>query len=284
MLIKVDKKRVGSVAKAIKGLGVSAVLKIEEDDPQYIFISRLKEVIGESKTLILTILISLASYRLSVKGEDWWRCFSNYFIKNKPNNFNDITGKAVSFIESCRGAVVQREIKKRRVQKVAKTCERILRYLFYHPEELESHYKDLLECESKALGQKRYSKTLVFSIKMGYYAVRDLLKPPVNIKIEMPVDVRVACLTYSSGMLLSSNFRKLIEYPYQAQEVWNTIEKLSGIPVIHLDALIWRLGWIPREYSNVERAREIMRKILIRYAERDVAEILSRELIYKKCQ
>jgi DNA-(apurinic or apyrimidinic site) lyase len=275
--------RVEEVSRVLSKLGLDVVLKIEDEDPQYLYINKVKEIQGRGVSLVLAVLTALVSYRLALSGEEWWRCFYTYFTKSsRLSSLKDITKSLLHFLDVCEGAKVQREAKKRRILKVVSGCNNILEGLLQRPETFTSKYKDLLRCEARSLSQQEHAKTLIFSIKMGYYAIKDLIKTPVFSDLPLPVDVRIACITYSSKMILTKSYKDLVKVPKLVQDVWSKVSKSSGIPTLHLDALLWRIGWIPRAY-DVNEARVKVKEFLERYTDKERAELIAKELVLTKC-
>lgn len=282
--MRIIRERILKISDIIKELGSDTILKIEEEDPQYLSISRLRESKGMGNALVLSILIALVSYRLSMRGENWWACFSEYFSSRSLEHPNIVVNEAINFLNYCKGARVQRDVKKRRILKVWNGCKLIFEKLLMSPESFVRVYKDLLLCESKMLSQKPNAKTLVFSIKMGYYAVRHMISLPARqIDIDIPVDIRVACLTYSSGMIKSHSFRDLLRRPEDTRSVWREVSRNSKIPLIHLDALVWRIGGIPQN-KNLLKAREEIFNFLKPYVGYKKAQHASEEFIFKNCR
>ena len=277
-------ERILKLSQAIKDLGLEAILKMEEDDPQYLSIAKLRKSVGPGNALILSMLTALVSYRLAMKGERWWACFSEYLSSKSFGKPSDILENLLKFLDYCEGARVQRNAKKRRILKVWKGCQSFINELLVKPKLFIERYKDFLYCESKSLSQKPNMKTLVFSIKMGYYALRPEILPRTNqIEIDIPVDTRVACITYSSGIVEAKDFRSILKKPDDAINAWRKISFNSGMPLINLDVLLWRIGDIPKNRGLVVARRNIY-LFLRKYIEDKKAQKISIELTVKECR
>ncbi len=114
------------------------------------------------------------------------------------------------------------------------------------------------------MGEKGFRKTTVFSVKIAYYAVRPLAgRRPLTLDVPIPVDVRVACASISSGMVDAPSYREVVARPEAAQRAWGYVSRSSGIPVLHIDSILWVTGWAPRELPPGE-ARDMVASLLSR--------------------
>ena len=282
--MRVVRERILRLSQAIKDLGLEPILKMEEDDPQYLSIAKLRESIGPGNALVLSMLTALVSYRLTMKGERWWACFSEYFSSKIFEKPSDILENLLKFLDRCEGARVQRDAKRRRISKVWKGCQSFIKEFLAKPELFIKRYKDFLYCESRSLNQRPNMKTLVFSIKMGYYALRpEILSRKSRIEVDIPVDTRVACITYSSGIIEAESFRSILKKPDDAINAWREISHNSGIPLINLDALLWRVGDIPKN-KDLTMARREVYMFLRKYVDDKKAQRFSIELVAKECK
>lgn len=282
--MRIVRERVLRLSQAIKDLGLEPILKMEEDDPQYLSVFKLRESIGPGNALVLSMLTALVSYRLTMKGERWWACFSEYFSSKSFEKPYDVLENLLKFLDYCEGARIQRDAKKRRILKVWKGCQSFIKELLAKPELFIKRYKDFLYCESKSLNQRPNMKTLVFSIKMGYYVLRsEILHKKSQIEIDIPVDTRVACITYSSGIVEAEDFRSILKKPDGAINAWREVSLSSGIPLINLDALLWRIGDMPKNKDLTAARREIY-TFLRKYVEDKKAQRVSIELVVKECK
>jgi len=109
---------------------------------------------------------------------------------------------------------------------------------------LNKDYINLWKITYKILGTKPERKTVVFSIKMAYYGLRALyeLVPQLPMEIPIPVDVRIAKITYKAGLIEGAkDWQELYRKPTIVINLWNIVANRTGIPPLHLDSLLWML-------------------------------------------
>jgi len=266
-------------------LGIEALYKIEEEDPQYHAVKRLVESLGSGPALVSVILVALISYRLPVRGEDWWMCLARELSGERVSGLESLLGAIKRFVEKCsRGLLVEQRIS--RLNRAFRSLQFVLPRLYDNPRILPEIIDEAWKALSRGLSQKASAKTIVFSLKMAYYAYRAAgynYRLFNSLHIPMPIDSRVACLTFTSSICDASSYRELVRYPENPQRAWRVVSESSGISEIHLDALAWRLGWIPREAGSLEEARSMAERFLRSYSPLDVARRLSHELISRPC-
>ncbi|MGC9152303.1 MAG: N-glycosylase/DNA lyase [Vulcanisaeta sp.] len=235
-----------NIASTLRDLGIGWVRSFEENDPQYVAIGNLcSEIKDEEVALKLTIMNALISYQLSGKGEDHWDYFANYFIKNKPKNLcNDF----INYIISSKYLVRYRDS---RIKRINNVCPKIINLKltnYLSNNDLSALWTTL----AKILNASGDEKTIVFAVKMAYYLGRACghdINVPMDIPI--PVDYRVTVITICSGLLpivgISVNAKGIakeimVRRRKEIQGIWNEIGRLSGIPPLNLDSVIWVLG------------------------------------------
>ncbi|WP_062661957.1 N-glycosylase/DNA lyase [Aeropyrum camini] len=119
-------ERVEGVARAFSRLSLGEVLAFEEQaDPQYKLVSRLASEVGPGKAAVAALLTGLASYRLAMRGEEWWLCFYRHMRSSLPRaeGLEGVLRAVEGFLTSCSGAAIGREAKLRRVRKAASAAE-----------------------------------------------------------------------------------------------------------------------------------------------------------------
>ncbi len=248
------------IASLLRGLGINWVRGgFEERDPQYLTVARLCRGFGHDVevALRLTILNALVSYQLAGKGEDHWNYFANYFIGNKPVNLCE---DFINYVMSSRYLVRYRDSRVRRIRNV---CPQIAKLsLSRYLNDLSSLWR-LLSNITKTRGDE---KTIVFAVKMAYYVGRACgLEVLVPMEIPIPVDYRVTVITICSGLITvtvsppdnaADLARELMtRRRAEIQHVWNEIGRLSGIPPLNLDSVVWVLGGLLINSSfNIDKA------------------------------
>ena len=226
--------RIDRIASLIREMGLDTVRRFEERDPQYVAISRLCGSIGDKcKALALTTLNSLVSYMLTGRGERHWNYFSDYFSKRGVGNICD------DFIKYVLASPFLGRLRQAKVRRIREVCSSgIVDELAKCGLGLDEMAKRLGE----ALGVDWRAKTMVFSVKMAYYVFRACGDDPPRLpNVPIPVDYRVSTITHCSG-LSSEPPRKLMGKQRLVQDIWDQVSKLSGVPAINLDSLIWVMG------------------------------------------
>ncbi len=235
------------------------VRRLEDEDPQYHSVKDLVDNRGASESSVLAVLNALVSYKLAMRGEDWWRCWSRYHMDlPMRGDIGALVDDEVRFLEECRGAVFQRAAKIKRLYKVKSKGLPVLDRLYESPLSIFDSAGWLIEGLARALSSKPYAKTIVFAAKMAYYVARIVDKrrmAPWDAMI--PVDLRVACFLYSTGIIEASSYRDIMRDPRRAQEAILDLAKQVGVPPLNLDTLFWRTGWIPRDLPKESWDREL---------------------------
>ncbi|MCE4616445.1 MAG: N-glycosylase/DNA lyase [Aeropyrum sp.] len=282
----VDNARVESVARALSTISVDEVLAFEEaSDPQYTLVSSLSREVGAGRAAVAAMLVGLASYRLAMRGEEWWECFYREMRARlgRVEDLAGIAGEVLGFLDSCQGSVVGREGKKKRVSRAVSGARAVLQALLGDPGILVERPREVLEQLRAALGEREYRKTVVFSLKIAYYAVRPLVgRKLLKVDIPIPVDARVACASISSEIVRARSYGDVVREPKHAQRAWGAVSKLSGIPVLHLDSILWVTGWAPRDLE-LEEARIAVERSLSSVFGWSRARLITRELVRRRC-
>ncbi len=260
---RINEERLEFIAEILSGLGLHRILILEEEDPQYTAVGRVWRVQGAGPTAVLAVLNALVSYRLAMRGEDWWNCWADYHSQDRYESRLAVLASAeLSFLENCRGSIVQREAKKRRVKLAAHNCRDTLETLLLKLNLLRESGLWLVRGLARGLKAGENAKTIVFSAKMAYYALRwEEGRVPAPGDVDIPVDVRVACFLYSTGIVNSESYRDLVRSPVIAQKAVRLISQLTGIPPLNLDTVFWLSGWAPRDLS-LEEANIYIRRLL----------------------
>ncbi len=194
---------------------IKNIIHIEESDPQFKALKKLYSHYKSDKVLFVKLVVinALLSYQLPMKGEKYWESFADYFSHNKnidsfpeflkKSNFRLLNAKLKRF-EKAREAV----------NEIFKT-EKDLKNAMNNIDE----FLNRLSC---LLNQKKDAKTVVFAVKMFIYACRimynkNLIAPK---GIFIPMDSRIKSISDDK------NF-------------WKKLEEETGIPLIHIDAVLW---------------------------------------------
>lgn len=284
--MELNLNRINIVGNTLKEFGINNVLIIEENlDPQFDYIQKLKQNVGKNYATIYALLTALISYKLAMKGEEWWKCFSE-FLSNKgtPRNLDEAIKNVNEFIISCKGSIIGQRVKLKRIEKVTTGTKDMLEKIVENPDIVIEKPNYIMSSIAKSLNTEEWKKTITFSIKMAYYAIKNKGEIRIlRLNIPMPIDVRISCISYTSGIVLSDSYLDILKKPKVAIEAWNKVSEISGIPQIHLDSLLWVIGWAPRDLGIAE-AKEQTILTLSKYFNKDKVEKLIEELFYKECK
>ncbi|WP_292320738.1 N-glycosylase/DNA lyase [Caldisphaera sp.] len=283
--MNVNQERIIKVSNSIKNFGLDNILLLEERvDPQFDYIQRLKMKVGKGYATLYSLIVSLVSYKLAMKGEEWWQCFSNYLSdKEIPKNVDEAIKNVIDFMKDCKGSIIGQKFKLKRIEKISKSKE-LLNAIVNNPEIVLEKPEEIMKKIASSLGTEEWKKTITFSIKMAYYAVKNKGEiKPLLINIPMPIDIRISCLTYTSGIVESESFKEILKNPKTAIKAWDMVSELSEVPQIHLDSLLWVIGWAPRELE-ISEARKKVIEFLSKYYDSNKINQLIKELFYRECK
>ena len=234
---QLDPLRVRSVADALSLVDEKAVDVIETSDPQYEALAKLSRVYGE-KAVFFAVANAMVSYRLTMTGEEYWTCYANTLLAYAPTppaSFDEAFELVTRFLLTCKGSRMMLSQKMKRLTRARRALQRI----YDNP----LLYRDLLKIISElasSLGGKGDEKTIVFAAKMAYYVYRSLGIDAINKeKVPVPLDRRMALLTSTSRMLRCSVATIMTRCRSGAVEAWRLVAQASGLPSLHLDAVVW---------------------------------------------
>ena len=293
-LIRIINERINPISSVFREVGVSKILEFEEKvDEQFQALRGFSLKVGHPGWASLySFLTGLVSYKLTMRGEEWWRCFSRMLPeiieRSPPGNVRDAVEHVKVFLDSCRGAAFQREQKKQRLDRVLKSSGVLEELVFNTESLLFKRAKLLVESVSSSLGQDPGSKTVVFALKMAYYAFRGFtgIAKPLPSTIPIPVDVRVSCVSYSSGIVdvvRGDPVKTILSSPEEARRAWDIVSLRSGVPPLHIDSIVWVVGSFPAT-SNVGDARKRATNLFLSVLGPDVSFRLANELIVRTCK
>ena len=265
-MLEIDNYRAKEIAEILKEIfnknNLNAFVEI---DPQY---KALKKIYLSTRnkglTVIITIANSLISYQLSGKGEDYWSEVGNFFSKTKVGDYKQLYALFTDFLTKyTKYNRIQIRNKLRRLRIFLNS--RIIDRLYISPCLYSIDQYPLLEILSEIMKQSMYAKTIIFSVKMYYYAARILCENTVpDPRIPMPIDRRVAYISFTSGLIRISNktcledLKHIIYRLMQSRnrdnivKAWFILSKYSGIPCIFLDTIVWLMGKYVSPFKNID--------------------------------
>ena len=223
------------------------IYRIEENDPQYIAVKRLVEKTDCGLAAVSIIANALVSYQLTSRGELYWSMFSEWMSSRAGSSIYYLLQAHREFLLNTRYNRMGLEAKLKRLEKFYTSS--LAGKLQSDPLEYCSRLEELWGKIASILDAPKYSKTIVFSVKMYYYVCR-ACGSSVNGNTPVPVDRRVAYVTLSSCLvrgcigslkkcsydLMKPSLRRLVI------DAWNIVSIESGIPGYNLDSLLWVLG------------------------------------------
>ena len=221
-------RRLRGVVEVFRRLGIGTILQLERRDPQYVAVCDVVKKHGEEVGARLAMLNALVSYRLAGRGEEHWQYFGRYFSQR---GVTDVCRDFLVYLETSPFLKIGVEARRRRVAKVCR----------YSPD-LEN-LLNTLRGLSTLLDVYPHQKTLVFSIKILNYAYmcsRNVDRP-LPFEIPIPVDFRVAHLTWCAG-LIDMPPAEAMRRQRDVQAVWSRVAEESGVPPLHIDTVLWLAG------------------------------------------
>ena len=265
-LLKIDNYRAKEIAKVLKEIfnenNLNAFVEI---DPQY---KALKKIYLSTRnkglTAIITIANSLISYQLSGKGEDYWSEVGNFFSKTKVGDYKQLYVLFTDFLTKYTKYNRIRILNKLRRLSIFLNS-RIIDRLYISPCLYSTDQYPLLKILSEIMKQSIYAKTIIFSVKMYYYVARILCENTVpDPRIPMPIDRRIAYISFTSGLIKISNktcLEDLKDIIYRLMQsrnrdnivkAWLILSKYSGIPCILLDTIVWLMGRYVSPFKDID--------------------------------
>lgn len=211
----------------LKSYNIEKAIKLEESDKQFLALKNLSKSILDSELyLLLTIFNSIICYQLSWKWEDYWWEFSEYFCKNNPNK-NNLLNDFVFFLKQSKNNKRLLEIKIKRLIKMEK-------FIYIFEKKAEFYYKNMTILRNDLailMNQKRDAKTIVFAVKMFWYAARNIYDFEIYPKdIFIPIDSRLIKIF------------SIYKWNYiDINKFYIDLSKKLNIPMLHLDWILWSL-------------------------------------------
>ncbi len=218
----------------------SLIEDCEQADPQMAAVSSIVSRLGVGYGIAYVVGVALVSYMLATRGEDHWALAASHAEGNAK-------AALLSFVTSSPSLARFREVRVRRARVYAeKLMDKIARHYSAYAENLASLWRDLYT----TLNARPEAKTIVFAVKMFYYAAKAAgLRCRLLPTLPVPVDYRVCLVTLTSLLVqgpagdLRGNARTLRkEGAHLVRKGWSLVSKKAGLAPLNLDALLWTLG------------------------------------------
>lgn len=248
------------MAELFRELGINGVKKFESIDRQYHAVKRALERCPQDLTSYAFYTNALLAYKLKMLGEVFWEIFANHIIgycSDAGVSREFIVKLVEDFTYRYNNYLIEQKIK--RLKSLA-ACSKLWSLLGTR------RYLDIARETAKCLKTSINTKTVVFSIKMLYYVHKaqglDTILP---FELSIPVDRRVAYITYTSGLvnIINNNYKNrylvdiLLRNAKIIRKVWDAIALETHIPPLHIDSVIWYFG----KYAHVKDLNNVLTKI-----------------------
>ncbi|MEM0378604.1 MAG: N-glycosylase/DNA lyase [Thermosphaera sp.] len=249
----------------------------ERNDPQYRAVEKIVEAKGCSQAALIVLGNSLASYKLNVRGEEYWTALAEYISRSEGTPERAL----IRFLSDRRDLARLIDQKIRRIQAFFKS--ELSRELSVDGLGYCSRLNALRNELAASLNTSRNSKTILFAVKMYYYLCSACGRDTGE-DIDLPIDSRNSRLSLWSCIVrgchggLDVCAEKLMRDPYRGElvQAWRIVCKESGIPCVKLDSVTWLLtGVLADSGLNPEVAKsKIFEKFNIELPLKVVEEFL----------
>ncbi|MEM3831230.1 MAG: N-glycosylase/DNA lyase [Sulfolobales archaeon] len=289
MRVRISRERANEIGEFFRRHGEDIITAFEIRDPQYRALETLYQTLNDCNSLaLLTLLNALISYNLSSTGEEYWWEFARYEnFKHYTRDPEKLWDSMRRFLLTSRGNTMNREQKLRRLSRVREEEFHIEFYAM--ADEYMRDLRKLVDRLSEIMRQSSDDKTIVFTAKMLYYVSKICgIRNPIMEGIRIPVDRRVASVSYTSELLEVLAPGNPIEIIFRekekALEAWDIVSSISMIPQIRLDSVIWIMGRYVREKDPVQRAVRELEIILGREIKRDIILELAHQMLRRRIE
>lgn len=211
--------------------------ELQHLDPQFLALKDCRNNIknkDENLFLFLVIQCALVSYQIAWTGELWWTEFwekvknNRDFLLDIRDNNQSNTERRFKFLKSSKNNKRIYNIKKSRIEKINQLLDSEKNFLQYH-DKLEQ----LNEILAKTMNTNIYSKTIVFAIKMFWYACTIITWKNIDypIFINIPIDSRIKKIYILNTDKPSSDILQISKY-------FENLSKEFNIPPLDLDTIL----------------------------------------------
>ncbi len=223
----------------ISNYNLEDIKQIEEtQDKQFLVLQRASKFF-ENKPLFVFLVIqnALLSYQLSSTGENRWKEFAKYSVKNQNSiDKNNLLDWWTEFLVTCKW---NRRLVNMKLKRLKKTI--ILYNEFSSIKKIKYYYNNMRQLNlllANEMKQKDIAKTIVFAVKMYGYVSRiifgEFISCPMNISI--PIDSRITKIYEIETKHKGATNKQIEEY-------FIKLSKKYKIPPLHLDSLLWVKYW-----------------------------------------
>lgn len=279
-MLKTNFDRVNALAMVFSELGIDKIRVFEDIDPQY---HAIRYAVNKCGALLLDYVFyinALNAYKLMTRGEVFWQKYAEYVAQHCDMllDIDHVINLVKEFTYRFNNYAY--EFKIRRLQKIEKCVN--LRKLMDSKD-----YLGLAKETARCLGTSYSVKTIVFAVKILYYVHRAQGENTIlPFDLPIPVDRRVAGISYTSGMIDLSALNNLdpVEVVMRnagtIRHLWSVIARTSGIPALHIDSVVWYFGKFLK-VQDLNTIYENLDRKLYLYIGKNYLEKLVNELFYR---
>ena len=234
--------RIEQVAEAVTEIGYSGIVKFDETEPEYEFLtSAADEFDSDSHLALLSILAATQDYQLAGDAQEFWRTLEETLLKyGKLESESDVNNVLNDFLQEPVNARL-REQKQNRLIRMAENG---------FGEWFLENYPDVdpirvWEEIAEALETEMDRKTVVIGVK-----IYDIFNLVVNGRyLELPTDVPIPCdlqverVAVTSGLTDTEDKSSVMEaWARVMQSVNDELEK--PVSMLRIDSIVWQAGQI----------------------------------------
>lgn len=225
-------------------------------DPQMSAVKDILTTLGFVEGVLYITGVALVSYMLSRKGEEHWLLAAS-------TAYSPYEEALVRFVKSSPSLSRLRNQRLTKLSAYLESAANRLKLLLLAPEvDLDAFHSELV----KAMRFSTSSKTAAFAAKMLFYScLASGRRYRGGWRIPIPVDIRVALVTLTSGMIrgwsCSSDLLALASWLRSRWKpklitLWNIASEEARMPPIVLDSAVWVPGRCVEEHIRLGSSLE----------------------------
>jgi N-glycosylase/DNA lyase len=234
--------RIERIAEAITGLGYSGIIKFDETEPEYEFLtSAVDEFDSDSHLALLSILAATQDYQLAGDAQKFWRTLEETLFEHRElASESDVNRILNDFLQEPVNARLQEQKRDRLIRMANNGFGEW--FLNNHPDVDPIRVWEEI---ARALETEMDRKTVVIGVK-----IYDIFNLVVNGKyLELPTDVPIPCdlqverVAVASGLTDTEDKGSVMEaWARVMQSVNDDLEK--PVSMLRIDSIVWQAGQI----------------------------------------
>lgn len=249
--------RIERVAEAITELGYSGIIKFDETEPEYEFLtSVVDEFDSDSHLALLSILAATQDYQLAGDAQKFWRTLERTLLEDgELASESDVNRILNDFLQEPVNARLQEQKRDRLIRMADNGFGEW--FLNNHPDVDPIRVWEEI---ARALETEMDRKTVVIGVK-----IYDIFNLVVNERyLELPTDVPIPCdlqverVAVASGLTDTEDKGSVMEaWARVMQSVNDELEK--PVSMLRIDSIVWQAGQI---ISRNDNQRTASRRVL----------------------